>query len=336
LAISRRTISNWLISVAKKCHVLDKLLWESVTSSGAIQMDETFFQVMREEGRKNQTKSYMWVMRSIPKESRVVYFAYHPTRASAVPRTLLSGYKGVVQTDGYKGYDFLERLDGIDLVACWAHVRRKFHDACKASGSKGKKGKKSRKLSYAERMLGLIRQLYAVEKSARESELAPAAWAELRAQHSKPILAMIKKSLDEHACLFPNQSLTGNAILYTLRLWPRLTHYADTGIVPIDNNAVENVIRPFVIGRKNWLFAGSPTGAKALATLFSLIETAKINQWEPYTYLRYLFDHLPNAVGEDELRRLLPHIAQPIPTSVYVGDDREAFREHLTSEPALL
>ena len=103
--------------------------------------------------------------------------------------------------------------------------------------------------------------------------------------------------------------------------------------MPIDNNGIENVIRPFVVGRKNWLFAGSPEGAAAMATLFSLIETAKANHWEPYAYLRFLFDHLPNAVGEQELGKLLPHIAQPVPTSFYLDHDRQQFQDHAALEP---
>ena len=331
LGISRRTITNWLLSVAKKCHILDKLLWESLFTSDGIQMDETYIQVLGEKGRDNRTKSYMWVMRGILPGKRIVYFAYHPTRASSVPRALLKGFKGVVQTDGYKGYDFLEGVEDVILVACWAHVRRKFSDIIKAMG---KNRKKSKRKTCAEEALQMIRKLYAVEKQAKKAGLSIEQLRALRAEKSKPTLEEFRTWLEQHVSDFPESSKTGKAIRYALRLWPRLTPYADTGIVPIDNNGVENVIRPFVVGRKAFLFAGSPDGAAAIATLFSLVETARANGWEPYAYLRFLFDHLPNAIGETEQRNLLPHIAQPIPTSVYVDEDRQRLQEGLASEPA--
>lgn len=317
LTISRKTITNWLLSVAKKCHVLDKLLLESALATGAIQMDETFFQVMGEEGRKNQTDSYMWVIRSGGPLPPVIYYAYHPTRSSSVPTRLLSGYKGSVQTDGYKGYDFLESLKDVTLVACWAHARRKFTDAVKTSD---KRKSTARKLTYAEEVLRMISALYAVEKKAVKQNLPPESVKALRTAESLPLLAKIKASLDSHLDKFPEQSMVGKAIRYTLRLWPRLVRYAESGHVAIDNNLVENVIRPFVVGRKNWLFAGSPEGANTLGILYSLLETAKANGWEPYAYLRFLFDRLPNAVGEEEHRKLLPNIAKPIPMSSFVGE----------------
>lgn len=331
LTISRRTITNWLLSIGKKCHVMDKLLLETALASGVIQMDETYFQVLDEEGRNNRTKSFMWVIRSVPPHHRVIYYVYHPSRASAVPRALLSGYRGFVQTDGYKGYDFLEPLEHVTLVACWAHVRRKFREALKLSGNG--KGRPKKKF-YAEGILARIGELYAIEKRAREEGLSPEALESTRAHEAWPILTALKASLEDHVSQFPEQSLIGKAIRYTLRLWPRLTRYADSGLVAIDNNGVENVIRPFVIGRKNWLFAGSPRGAGATATLYSLVETAKANGWEPYAYLRFLFDHLPNAIGEEELRKLLPNVAQPIPTAFYVGEDRMRFQESIPEASA--
>ena len=329
LTISRKTITNWLLSVAKRCHVLDKPLRQMALASGVIQMDETFFQVMGEEGRSNQTKSYMWVIRS--PASGIIYFDYHPTRASSVPQQLLEKFKGIVQTDGYKGYDFLDKTTDVVVAACWAHVRRKFSDALK---SVGRRGKKRRTNCYAEEILDSIRQLYAIEKRALDLSLADR--SVLRAQEAKPILATIRQSLEEHAKAFPENSLTGKAIHYTLRLWPRLVRYADNALIPIDNNGVENAIRPFAVGRKNWLFAGCPDGARAMATLYSLIETAKANHWEPYAYLRFLFDHLPNAVTAPERLRLLPNIAQPVPTSHYVDADRNKLQElaeHQAAEP---
>lgn len=326
LTISRRTVTNWLLNVGKKCHVLEKLLLEAVTDGGTIQMDETPFQVMGEEGRDNTNKSYMWVMRSTA-DRPVTYFKYAATRAAAVPRELLAGYKGVVQTDGYKGYAFLDKDPKITLVACWAHVRRKFNDAIKASP----KRKKS-KMSHAEKAVSMIGELYAVEKCIRHDQLTPDEALTLRQREAKPRLEAFKHWLDDHATKVPQSSLLGKAIHYALQLWPRLVRYADSGTIPIDNNGIENAIRPFVLGRKNWMFAGSPEGADALAILYSLVETAKSCGWEPYAYLRFLFDHLPNAIGDEERRRLLPNIAQPVPTSFFVGNDSKFFQDTLALE----
>lgn len=327
LTLSRRTYTNWLLSVAKKCHVLDKHLRQAVLESSVIQMDETYFQVMNEEGRKDQTKSYMWVMRSVEPTHRLVYYLYHPTRASAVPCVLLDGFRGVVQTDGYKGYDFLDALEFVILVACFAHVRRKFSDIVKASSRKKGKPKSN---STAAKVLKMIRELYAIERQAADYSIEER--LALRIKEAKPKLAILKAFLEEHVASFPEQSLTGKAIRYTLRLWPRLVRYADSGIIPIDNNGVENTIRPFVVGRKNWLFAGSPQGAIAMATLYSLLESAKANGWEPFAYCRFLFDHLPNAVSDDELKNLLPHIAQPISATSLESNDRQSLYQLLAQE----
>lgn len=325
LSLSRRTITNWLINVAKKCHVLDKYLLEDALSTGSVQMDETFVQVLREEGRNNRTKSYMWVLRSVPADCPIVYFKYHPTRASAVPRAMLADYSGMVQTDGYKGYDYLEQLESVTLIACWAHVRRKFSDIIKASS------KKRKKQSLPEEALAIMRRLYAVEKKARENQLSPSEILNLRTRESKPVLDEFKAWLEKYMAEVPPGSALGKAIHYALRLWPRLIRYADSGIAAIDNNSIENAIRPFVVGRKAWLFAGSPEGADCMATLYSLVETAKANDWEPYAYLRFLFDHLPNAVFEEEKRNLLPHRAKPISMSSYLDEERMKFLEQLTS-----
>jgi hypothetical protein len=156
----------------------------------------------------------------------------------------------------------------------------------------------------AHQMVALIRKLYQIERNAKES--SPAARKALRQEQAKPILDKIKQWLDQKVTRVLPKSPLGTAIAYTLKLWPKLTTYLEDGHIAIDNNRAENAIRPFVIGRKAWLFSGSPRGAQASATLYTLVETAKANDLEPWAYLNYLFERLPAAKSEQALLALLP------------------------------
>jgi transposase len=232
----------------------------------------------------------------------VVCFQYHPTRAGAVAKEFLEEYQGVVQSDGYSGYDFLDLKRGVLHVACWAHARRKFMAAKKAGDSK--------KVGSADKALAVIRSLYRLEKGARNKDFSPEEIYEMRQKEAKPILKDYKEWLETRRDQVPPKSLLGKAINYSLNQWYRLENYIKDGNAGIDNNVVENAIRPFVIGRKNWLFSGTPEGANASALLYSLIETAKANKLEPYKYLRFLFEKLPTTPG-DQLKTLLPTRLKP-------------------------
>ena len=187
--------------------------------------------------------------------------------------------------------------NGLIHVGCMAHARRKFHDAVKAQGKNRTHGK-------AHRGLTLIRKLYRVEKQARK--LTPEKRYAQRQLHAKPILDEIKTWLEIVLPQVPPSSATGKALHYLHNEWHKLIRYLDDGRLEIDNNAAENAIRPFVIGRKNWLFSDSVKGVNASANLYSLIETAKANGLEPYAYLRYLFTELPKAETVDAIEALLP------------------------------
>jgi len=189
-------------------------------------------------------------------------------------------------------------------AACWAHVRRKFVEA-----SKGRKN-----TAAAHQIVGLIGKLYLIERDIKEK--SPDERKTIRLKQVKPILEKIKVWLESKTNKVLPKSLLGKAIHYALGLWPQLVTYLEDGHVPIDNNPAENAIRPFVIGRKAWLFSGSPRGARASAILYSLIETAKANDLEPKAYLNYLFERLPLAKTEQAIIDLLP---QNIQTSDLVG-----------------
>ena len=301
--LPRATMCGWAIKVGEACEPLMDLL-AGMIRSGPMQIDETTVQVLKEPGRANTTKSYMWVFRGGTREHPVLLFQYHPTRTGQVPLDFLKGYKGYVQTDAYIGYDGLLKLPGIVLLGCWAHARRNFVKVIEARPNPKKSG-------LAEEALTLIRKLYEIEEYAREGEFKPEQIYQLRQEISKPILNDIKIWLDHTADRTPPQGLLGKAVHYALKNWDRLNRYIEDGQLNIDNNLIENAIRPFALGRKNWLFAGHPNGAKASGIIFSLIETAKANGLKPYFYLRYLFEHLPLAQTEADYKKLLPQSVDP-------------------------
>jgi transposase len=193
---------------------------------------------------------------------------------------------------------------------CWAHTRRKFDEALRGQGRGNKKGaKKPTKESKARQALSQIQALYAIERSLKEASVEERYLA--RQERSRPVVEKLRQWLDLSRDSVPPQSLTGKAMTYMDRQWPKLVRVLDDGRLPLDTNAVENVIRPFVVGRKNWLFADTIAGARASANLYGLIETAKDNGIEPWRYLRQLFEELPKIDSIDQLQALMPHKIDP-------------------------
>ena len=297
--IPRATMANWMIHVGRRCKPLILLFQSEILSGSVVNIDETRVQVMNEQGRLNTSQSYMWVFLGGPRDGPSVIYQYKPTRAGDVAKNFLKGYSGYVQTDAYVGYDALESSE-ITLLGCWAHARRKFTNVVKAAPKSG------RKSGSADVALGFIRNLYRIEDKVVELKLSPDDIYKIRQEESKPILDKFLEWLNKRATETPPKGLLGKAISYTLNNWERLIRYLETGLLLPDNNLVENAIRPFALGRKNWLFSGHPRGAEASANLYSLIETAKANGLEPNRYLRFLFENLPYAETEDDYRTLLP------------------------------
>ena len=297
--IPRSSMCGWAVKAAEQCQPVMELLHRQLLSGPLVNIDETPVQVLKEPGRSNTSKSYMWVFRGGPPDKPVLIYQYHPTRSGRVPNEFLKNYQGYIQTDGYNGYDALGRRPGINHVGCWAHARRKFMEVVKAGSGKGKKG-------HAETAIDYIRKLYAFEKTARKELLTLEKIVELRKEKSKPILEEFKAFLNGLSGQTPPKGLLGKAVKYTLKNWPLLIRYLEQGYITPDNNAAENAIRPFVVGRKNWLFSGHPNGASASSRIYSLIETAKANGLKPYDYMRYLFDNIPFAKTESDYEKLLP------------------------------
>ena len=301
--ISRTTMCNWAMKVGQAVDGLIEALERHIRSGPMIGMDETTVQVLKELDRAATTKSYMWVFRGgDPGKPGIRYF-YAPSRAGRIASEFLGEYQGVVQSDGYKGYGFLDQRNGIVHLGCWAHVRRKFVEVVNANRrDKGAKPKK--KVSRAEKIVKLIRQLYKAEKSLRSKGLADTEFVKGRKELVEPVLDELKEMIEDLRLKTPPGGLLGKAVSYALGQWPRLKEYVNYAFATPDNNLVENAIRPFVVGRKNWLFSGHAKGAEAGAAIYSLVETAKANGLEPFSYLEYIFERLPfveSRVGYDAL-----------------------------------
>ena len=284
-------------------------------SGRRIQMDETTVQVLQEDGRAPQTKSYMWVRVGGSEQQPAILFHYAPSRSGQVARELLEGFQGYLQTDDYAAYDRPGKQAGVVHQGCMAHARRKFFDAQKAAlpdppgkGKSEKTGRQKRNkptVGKAEVALGYFAKLYALEK--RLKPLNDEERYRLRQEEAVPIIQSFRQWLDKALGdgIAPKGHL-GKALSYLHNHWDALMRYTEAGHLSIDNNRAENAIRPFVIGRKNWLFSNSVAGAEVSANLYSLIETAKANGLEPYHYLKRVFTDLPAANTLEQVEALLP------------------------------
>ena len=245
----------------------------------------------------------MWVQTGGPPDKPVILFDYSTSRSQEVPTRLLDGYCGYLMTDDYAGYNALDAQDGVERLGCWAHARRKFVEAQKVQ-PKGKTGR-------ADIALKLISKLYGIEIAYKESsdEGRKKGRQDLSLQVMSELKAWVEKTLP----YMTTQNALGKAVTYLASNWSKLERYVEQGYLPIDNNTAERAIRPFVIGRKNWLFSDTPKGATASA--YSLVETAKANGQEPYAWLRHALKRLPQASSVEDYEALLPWNCKPRPHS---------------------
>lgn len=274
---------------------------DRLLESPVIHCDETRVQVLKEPDRDPTSQSWMWVQASGPPDRQVVLFDYTTSRAQEVPLRLLEGYRGYVMTDDYAGYNALALQPGVERLACMAHVRRKFVEAQKVQ-PKGKTGR-------ADVALTMINKLYGIERDLKDASDEQRFIG--RQERSLPILEQLKSWLDKTHSQVTPQSVLGKAVLYLANNWNRLERYVEAGHLPIDNNLAERAIKPFVIGRKAWLFSDTPKGATASAQIYSLVETAKVNGQEPYTWLRHVLERLPHASSVAAYEALLPWNCSP-------------------------
>jgi len=295
--LPRSTMARWMIQASILIQPLINLMRDEVNGYDIQHMDETRIQVLKEDGRAAASQSQIWVQKGGPPDKMVILYHYEISRGRSVIERLLVDFSGYLQTDGYSAYSRVRET--IFQVGCWAHARRYFDEAVKAQGKKAAKGGKARA------GLSKIQKLYAIEK--RIADQSPEERKRVRQEQAKPILDEMEIWLNKSLLEVPPASLTGKALVYLRNQWVSLQRYLEDGRLSIDNNSAERAIKPFVIGRKNWLFADTPKGAHASAALYSLIETAKANGLEPYAYLRHVFKELPKAKSLEDVERLLPY-----------------------------
>lgn len=297
VSVPRQSLARYVIESSKALQPLANLMQDALLETSIIHMDETSVQVLKEPGKKPSTKSYMWVRYGGPPDKKVVLFNYAPTRNGKIPIELLQGWAGgYLMTDDYAGYNEVAKQNGIKHLACMAHARRKFVDAKKVA-AKGK-------TSHANYAIKLFARLYRIEK--RVKNAPPQLRYRVRQKLSKEVLDKLNDWMLDLLPKITPKSKLGEALNYLSNVWPKLIRYIERGDLPIDNNICENAIRPFVVGRKAWLFSDTQAGANASALIYSLIETAKANGKEPYAWLCYVLERLPYAKTIDQAEALLP------------------------------
>ena len=290
LEIPDNTLGNWVMGVADVLFPLKNALYRQLLRIGVLQGDETPVKVLNPE-----KQGYMWVYHSCSPDNRFVIFEFNLTRSGDVVNQRLQHYQGILQTDGYSGYNGMRKQAGVISIGCWDHARRKFVDVIKVCG-KNSSGK-------AGLLLGLISKLYQIEDEAKGKSFAER--KQLRQEKAKPLLEKIHHHLQKINA--PPQSTLGGAVKYTLNQWNYLNAYVEQGEVEISNCWVENLIRPFALGRRNWLFVGNEESASKSALLYSLIQTCILNGIDPYGYLVYVLNQAHKMRrGEVDPVTLLP------------------------------
>lgn len=296
IELGRQTMSHWMLRCAAAAERLVALFKEQLLAQPAIHADETRLRVLNDD----RAMSYMWVYccgADSPQDGDgsppIVLFDYQQgSRAGQCPVNYLQGYDGYLHVDGYRAYE----QTAATLVGCWAHARRGFHEA-QQDIPKGKTGK-------PHWALNLIQKLYRIESGLKGK--SPEEKYAARQEKAKPLLAQFKQWLGKSALQVPPKSKLGGAIQYCLNQWDKLQVYLEDGRLSIDNNRAERAVRPFAVGRRNWLFSNTHNGANASAVLFSLVQTAKANDLSPFDYLLHIFNELPKLSEEDSLEHLLP------------------------------
>ena len=298
MAIPRSTLAQWVGACGAKLEPLREAMKALLLKRSVLHADETPMPMLK-PGLKHTHRSYLWAYgtTAFDPEQMVVY-DFAEGRGGQHARAFLGAWKGSLVCDDYQGYDALFR-DGVTEVGCTAHARRKFHGL-----------HVHEKSTLAAEALELYGALYGVEREAQDLGLGAEGRRELRELKARPVADALLVWLECNLARVPEGSATAKAILYSLRRWSALTRYLGDGTLPIDNNWVENRIRPVALGRNNWLSAGSPRAGRRAAVVMSLTQSARLNGHDPYAYLRDVLERLP-LMTEHRLDQLLPHLWEP-------------------------
>jgi transposase len=284
--ISRQTMANWMMQSSDTwLKAIYNRMREHLLQKEILHADETTLQVLKEHGRKADSNSYMWLYRTGRDEPPIILYDYQTTRAGKHPANFLANFKGYLHVDGYGGYNLVPE---ITLVGCWAHARRYFVEALKAVPPKN-----DNIPTATEEGLAFCNKLFEIERELRDA--IPEKRYEGRLKKSLPLLNDFNDWLQYQSRRAAPKTPLGKAVHYCRNQWEKLTAFLLNGRLEIDNNRAERSIKPFVIGRKNWLFSNAPKGAASSAVIYSIVETAKENSLNPFEYLNYLFEILPNA-----------------------------------------
>ena len=303
----RNTFCHWTAVSADLCEPVYKLIHAGLLQQNSLQADETPIRYQN-PGKGKCSTGFLWVIHA-PRNGIKgdILYQWHPSRKASCLDDLLGDYQGYLQTDAYAAYDsWIADKNGITLVACWAHARRKFHEAFKAGQT------------LAAAPLAAIAQIYQVETTLRKASAQATERIQLRQAHAAPLLQILKAdliTLRARPEVLPKSAL-GKAIDYTLTLWHKLTLYVDQGQLEIDNNWIENGIRPTAIGKKNWLFIGGEATGQRSAIIYTLIECARRHGHNPEAYLADILERLPAMTNQDDLSVLLPSLWQPVAAAI--------------------
>lgn len=305
ITVTRADMSNWQEQIYERLKPLDSLIMEHIKTGTTMNMDETTVRVLKYKNRtenENRKKSYVWLGIGGPKNKKAVIYRYYESRNAKFIKPFINGFKGWLQTDEYPGYEtalkehnLLYPDDKIIHAACLAHVRRKFFDASLNGKSPG-----------AGKAVKYIQLIYKKEEELIEMNLSPEELVSKRKELIKPVFDEFHEWLLEMEPKVPPTLKFGRAINYALSSWQHLLNYLDCPDLFVDNSVAERSIKPFVIGRKNWLFSGSEKGAESSCFLFTLIENAKYYHLDPYEYLRCVFDQSVSCQTKKDFEKLLP------------------------------
>ncbi|ARE89040.1 IS66 family transposase [Clostridium formicaceticum] len=312
--LSRQTLANWVIGAAHELDPIYQLMKEELLKRNYIQADETVVKVLDDRGKESNKQKYMWLYKSPDKDQPIVIYDYQKTRSGSCPRNFLSGFSGYMQTDGYAGYN---KVENVKRLYCLAHIRRKFHEIIVNLDEEALKSSRA--------LIGFnyCAQLYKIEKDLKEQHSGKEDFYERRYKKrlkaSKPIIEAFIAYVDREIKDAVPKSALGKALAYTKPLLPSFKVFLEDGSLEIDNNAAERSIRPFVVGRSNWLFSASTKGAESSALIYSIIETARNNNLVVEKYLLYLMNHFSNVDPQDKesLLKLLP-FSKELPESLKV------------------
>jgi transposase len=292
LKLPYSTLTDWVSATCRLITPLYEALKAEVLRSGYLHADETPIKVLDKDKNGGTHRGYYWVYQDSIK--KIVFFDYQQSRGREGPAGILENFQGYLQTDGYTAYEVFGRKENITLLHCMAHARRMFHEALENDKE------------CASHALQEIQKLYAIERICKQESLTFEEIKEARQQQSVPILYALGKWMKEQYLQTTPKSAIGKALAYSIERWQRLSLYTENGLLNIDNNPVENTIRPVALGRKNYLFAGSHEAAERSAMLYSLLGTCKMNGIEPYTWLRNTLERIATH-PISKIKDLLPY-----------------------------